>query len=81
MKSENLESLKKIVAKLESKNFDVDSFDEDDKYRELSKQIDSMIHEELKNIELQPDNKSKIRCYESLFSSIILLLESIKQIA
>ena len=81
MGSENLRNLKKIVKKLESESFDVNSFDEDDKYKDLSKQIDLIIHEELKNIELQPDNKSKIRCYESLFSSIILLLESVKQIA
>jgi len=78
-KSENLQKLEKLINKLETTDFVFES-DNDDYYLKLTRKIDYLIHDELKKIELEKNNNNKLRCYESLFTSVICLLEGVKHI-
>ena len=78
-KSENLQKLEKLINKLETTDFVFES-DNDDYYLKLTRKIDYLIHDELKKIELEKNNSNKLRCYESLFTSVICLLEGVKHI-
>lgn len=77
-KSENLKKLHEIVKIFESQKEEprVD----DIQYRELNEKIDILIHDELKKLEYEDDNNNKLKCYETLFATIIGLLEGAKQI-
>jgi len=78
-KSENLQKLEKLINKLETTDFVFES-DNDDYYLKLTRKIDYLIHDELKKIELEKNHNNKLRCYESLFTSVICLLEGVKHI-
>ena len=78
--SENLKKLHEIVEIIESHK---DQFEIDDsmsQYKELTEKIDSLIHAELKKLEFENDNTSKLKCYEALFTTIVGLLEGAKQV-
>lgn len=77
--SENLKKLRVLVDKIQSKEFEFES-PSSNQYKDLTDKIDSLIHEELKKVEFEKDAKSRLQCYESLFSSIVVLLEGVKQI-
>lgn len=76
--SENLKKLHEIVKIFESQK--ETSNINDIQHKELNEKIDSLIHHELKKIEYEDDNNSKLKCYETLFTTIIGLLEGAKQI-
>lgn len=77
---ENLKKLREIVEIMESQK---DKFEFDDSmpdYTELTDKINNLIHEELKKIQYEDDDRIKLKSYETLFTSIIGLLEGVKQI-
>jgi hypothetical protein len=73
---ENLQKLRVLVTKLQGLEFEPSS----DQYKKLTDKIDSLLHEELKKLEYEKDTQNKLQCYESLFASIVVLLEGVKQI-
>lgn len=80
--SDNLKKLHEIVNILESKDYKVNiDFDSNNpQYKKLTEKIDTLIHQELKKLEFEQDNNNKLQCYEALFTSVIGLLEGVKQI-
>lgn len=78
--SENLKKLHEIVEIIESHK---DQFEIDNsisQYKELTEKIDSLIHAELKKLKFENDNTSKLKCYEALFTTILSLLDGVKQV-
>lgn len=78
--SENLKKLHEIVKVIElhKNQFGIDY--SVSQYKDLTEKIDSLIHVELKKLEFENDNNSKLKCYETLFTTIVGLLEGIKQV-
>lgn len=75
--SENLKKLREIVKEIESQEFD---FSSDQDYERLTKSIDDLIHVEMKKINCETNKDCKLKSYETLFTSIITLLESTKHL-
>lgn len=75
--SENLKKLREIVKEIESQDFD---FSDDHDYERLTKNIDDLIHVEMKKINCETNKECKLKSYEALFTSIITLLEGTKHL-
>lgn len=75
VESENLKKLREIVKEIEVQKFD---FTDDHDYQRLTESIDNLIHVELKKINCETNDGCKLKSYESLFTSIITLLEGSK---
>ena len=75
--SENLKKLREIVKEIESQDFD---FSNDHDYERLTNSIDDLIHVEMKKINCETNKECKLKSYESLFNSIIYLIENKKAI-
>jgi hypothetical protein len=75
--SENLKKLREIVKEIDEKNFD---FGNDNDYERLTKNIDDLIHVEMKKINCETNKDCKLKSYETLFTSIITLLEGTKHL-
>ena len=82
--TENLKQLRKIVKKIESTGFSTKTGEpiwgyDPSQYRNLTEKIDSMVHEELKKLDSEKTDSGRLQTYESLFTSIVSLLEGVKQ--
>jgi hypothetical protein len=75
--SENLKKLREIVKEIDNQIFD---FDSDSDYERLTKSIDDLIHIEMGKINSETNKDCKLKSYESLFTSIITLLEGTKHL-
>lgn len=75
--SENLKKLREIVKEIESQEF---NFDNDHDYERLTESIDTLIHVEMKKINCESNKECKLKSYETLFTSIIGLLEGAKHL-
>jgi hypothetical protein len=75
--SENIKKLRQIVTEIENQNF---NFDNDDDYKRLTENIDDLIHVEMKKINCETNKECKLKSYETLFASILTILEGTKHI-
>jgi hypothetical protein len=75
--SENLVKLRQIVKEIESKEFD---FGDDKDYQRLIESVDDLIHNEMSKINCETNKDCKIKSYETLFASIVTILESSKHL-
>lgn len=75
--SENLVKLRQIVKEIESKEFD---FGDDKDYQRLIESVDNLIHNEMGKINCETNKDCKIKSYETLFASIITILEGSKHL-
>ena len=75
--SENIKKLRQIVTEIENQNF---NFDNDDDYKRLTENIDGLIHVEMKKINCETNKECKLKSYETLFASILTILEGTKHI-
>jgi len=78
--SENLKKLRQISLELENRSFEFNINEESNQYKILTDKIDSLVHEELKKMDTEKDSNNKLQCYETLFTSIVFLLEGVKQV-
>lgn len=77
VESENLKMLRQIVKEIESQKFD---FSDDKDYQRLTESIDDLIHVEMGKINCETNKECKLKSYETLFTSIITLLEGSKHL-
>lgn len=75
--SENLMKLRQIVKEIESQEF---NFDDDKDYQRLIESVDNLIHNEMGKISCETNKDSKLKSYETLFTSVVTLLESSKHL-
>lgn len=75
--SENLTKLRQIVKEIESQEFD---FGDDKDYHRLIESVDNLIHNEMSKINCETNKECKLKSYETLFTSIITILESSKHL-
>lgn len=75
--SENLIKLRQIVKEIESQKFD---FGDDKDYQRLIESIDNLIHHEMSKINCETNNDCKLKSYETLFASVVTLLEGSKHL-
>lgn len=75
--SENLTKLRQIVKEIESQEF---NFDDDKDYQRLIESIDNLIHNEMGKISCETNKDCKLKSYETLFTSVVTLLEGSKHL-
>jgi len=75
--SENLIKLRQIVKEIESQKFD---FSNDKDYQRLIGSIDNLIHHEMSKISCETNKDCKLKSYETLFASVVTLLEGSKHL-
>jgi hypothetical protein len=75
--SENLVKLRQIVKEIESHEFD---FSDDKDYQRLIGSIDNLIHHEMNKINCETNKDCKLKSYETLFASVVTLLEGSKHL-
>lgn len=75
--SENLIKLRQIVKEIELQEFD---FGNDKDYQRLIESVDSLIHNEMGKINCETNKDCKLKSYETLFTSIVTLLEGSKHL-
>jgi len=77
---ENLKKLHEIVNVMESQKEILEHEDSIPYHDELTNKINRLIHNGLKELSQETNDRKKIKNYELLFSSIIGVLEGVKQI-
>ena len=75
--SENLIKLRQIVKEIETQEFD---FSDDKDYHRLIESVDDLIHNEMSKINCETNKECKLKSYETLFASILTILEGTKHI-
>lgn len=77
---DNLKKLHEIVTKMESQKEVLEMEDSIPYHDELTDKINSLIHDGLKNLSHEQNDRVKLKNYEILFTSIIGVFESVRQI-
>jgi hypothetical protein len=77
---DNLKKLHEIVTKMESQKEVLEMEDSIPYHDELTDKINSLIHNGLRNLSYEQNDKIKLKNYEVLFTSIIAVFEGVKQI-
>ena len=77
--SENLKRLREILKEIEVQDFNFTQ-DQEKEYQKMTLDIDHLIHEEISKINCETNKECKLKSYETLFNSIIYLIENKKAI-